>query len=530
MENDRNILRPVISTPVQYSVLPVKLSSLAKRLFDFLASLLGLVVLSPLFIFLAILLKRESPGPIFYRGPRVGRGGKVFWILKFRTMHEEAATYAGPGVTAQDDPRITHTGKWLRDTKLNELPQLWNVLVGEMSLVGPRPEDPAIVATWREEVRAEILSVRPGITSPASVAYHDEERRLNSASVMNDYLERILPDKLRLDRLYVRHHNFITDLDALFWTFVILIPRLGKQRISEGWLFGGPISRLVRRYINWTIIDFVVAFLSIGVVGVLWRMDGPLDIGVGKALKLATLLALLFGLFNTMLGLKIVSWSRAVAEDVFRLVVSCALVSLTVIVIQFLSMSEDVLPIGFMFATSLLVLFGFVAVRYRLRLVTGLASRWITWRDSGYGTGERVLVVGAGEGGEFATWLLKRPDFKRQYTITGFVDDHPSKQGMRIKGVKVLGTAADIPQLVKQHDIGVIFYAISRISPNDSQRILDTCKKTNLHMVMISDLLSALRSQLTTPPPLCEENYPYLIGSDANPASYGPALEETIDE
>jgi lipopolysaccharide/colanic/teichoic acid biosynthesis glycosyltransferase len=179
-----------------------------KRAFDIAASFLGLLLLSPVFCLVALLIKRESPGPVFYRGPRVGLGGKVFGILKFRTMYECAASYQGPSITARDDDRITPLGKWLRETKVNELPQLWNVLVGEMSLVGPRPEDPEIARTWPEAARREILSVRPGVTSPASVVYRDEEKLLKSATVMDDYLKIMLPDKLRLDQIYVRSHRF----------------------------------------------------------------------------------------------------------------------------------------------------------------------------------------------------------------------------------------------------------------------------------------------------------------------------------
>ena len=139
-----------------------------KRLADLILSGAGLLILSPFFGLIAILIKREGPGPVFYRGPRSGRFGREFGILKFRTMTETAESYNGPRITAKDDKRITSLGKWLRDTKLNELPQLWNVLVGDMSLVGPRPEDPEIVKSWPEDARREILSIRPGITSPAS--------------------------------------------------------------------------------------------------------------------------------------------------------------------------------------------------------------------------------------------------------------------------------------------------------------------------------------------------------------------------
>lgn len=497
MENDRVTLSPPIVITAKTASFEVYASNFAKRLMDVLVAALGLILLAPFFLVLAFLIKRESPGPAFYWGPRMGRGGQVFQILKFRTMREEPASYAGPSITGCNDPRITTLGQWLRDTKLNELPQLWNVLIGEMSLVGPRPEDPQIARTWSPSVRDEILSMRPGMTSPASILYRDEEKRLNPDRLMDDYMENILPDKLRLDQLYVRHHTLLGDLDTLFWTFVIMIPRLGNRQIPESWLFGGPITRFSRRYLNWFVIDFLVALLSIGLTGVLWRMSGPLDIGLDRAINMAVILAFLFGMFNALLGLKSVSWRNPAADDVLRLLVSCALVTTAVVSVELIYHPQAFLPARFMSTAGLVVLFGFIAARYRLRLVTGLASRWITIRNSSFGAPERVLVVGAGEGSEFAAWLLQRRDFKRIYTIVGLVDDDPAKQGMRYDGLEVLGSTADIPDLVKRHDVGVIFYTIAHISPEDNQRILETCNKTGLHIVILSEVLELLHHKLT---------------------------------
>ena len=311
MENDRITINALMPVLPQEFTLAGRFSNLFKRLVDIIAAGFGLLLLSPLFLLLGGMVKRDSPGPVFYRGPRMGMGGRPFKILKFRTMREEAASYEGPSITGRNDIRITPLGQWLRDTKLNELPQLWNVLVGEMSLVGPRPEVPEITKTWPESLQREILSMRPGMTSPASVLYRDEEKRLSADRVMDDYMENILPDKLRLDQLYVHHHNFLSDLDALFWTFVIMIPRLGERQISEGWLFGGPVSRFARRYLNWFVIDFLIALLGIGLVGVFWRLSGPLDIGLARAAGIALAFAWLFSISNWMLGLARVEWSRA---------------------------------------------------------------------------------------------------------------------------------------------------------------------------------------------------------------------------
>jgi hypothetical protein len=411
-------------------------------------------------------------------------------------MYERPESYQGPRITGSQDDRITPLGHWLRDTKLNELPQLWNVFIGDMSLVGPRPEDPQVFQSYPADYRRDILSVRPGITSPASIAYHDEEARLGSDNLMNEYLNVILPDKMRLDRLYVQHHNLISDLDTIFWTFVIFIPRIGKQRISEGQLFVGPLIRFVRQYLSWFAIDFLVAMLGIGLVGVGWRIIKPLDVGVGYSLIFAIALAFLFGFTNTLLGLKTVSWHRAAAFDVFKLVFSCLLVGAVFILLQLFINLQPKLPDIFIVIACMVVLFGFVVVRYRERLVTGLATRWLSLRKNSFGTGERVLIVGAGKAGEFAAWMLRRPDFHRFYQVIGYVDDDPRKQGMRYDGLKILGTSADLPHLVQQHHIGLLFFAIRDADEQDKASVLNFCKRTRLPIVHVPEVIDQVRQIL----------------------------------
>ena len=304
----------------------INLKSASKRVFDIFVAIVGLLLLAPIFLIIVMLLKRESPGPVFYRGKRAGRGGRPFKILKFRTMYERPESYQGPRVTARDDDRITPLGHWLRDTKINELPQLINVLIGDMSMVGPRPEDFEIAMKWPEEAKHEILSVRPGITSPASIIYRDEEKMLEGADFMNTYYKNILPDKMRLDRIYVRHHTMLGDIDIIFWTLTVLLPRIASTRILEGNLFGGPISRFVRFNLSWFIIDFFIAFISVGIVGVIWRTTGPINLGLPRAILLAVKLALAFGIINAAFGLNSVVWSRAVPDDLFGIMLSSGIV------------------------------------------------------------------------------------------------------------------------------------------------------------------------------------------------------------
>jgi lipopolysaccharide/colanic/teichoic acid biosynthesis glycosyltransferase len=187
-----------------------------KRLFDIAASFFGLLILSPFLIIAGILVKLDSPGPILYRATRVGRYGELFKLLKFRSMVVNADK-VGPGVTGADDPRITRMGQFLRRTKLDELPQLINVLRGEMSIVGPRPEDPRYVALYTDEQR-QVLNVRPGITSPASVEFRNEENLLTGDDWEMHYIEYILPAKLAVDLEYVRRPSIMRDIGIIFST------------------------------------------------------------------------------------------------------------------------------------------------------------------------------------------------------------------------------------------------------------------------------------------------------------------------
>jgi lipopolysaccharide/colanic/teichoic acid biosynthesis glycosyltransferase len=193
-----------------------------KRALDFGSSLLGLILISPALLTLAILIKKEDGGPVFYRGVRVGRFGKEFRILKFRTMVVNAEKLGGPS-TADDDPRITKVGKIIRKFKLDELPQLINVLKGEMSIVGPRPEVQIYVDMLTKEETA-ILTVRPGITDWASLWNPDEGAILaGSPDPEKTYMEKIRPEKIRLQLKYVKERSFWNDLKIIAQTIITIM-------------------------------------------------------------------------------------------------------------------------------------------------------------------------------------------------------------------------------------------------------------------------------------------------------------------
>ena len=193
-----------------------------KRLFDIVASGCGLIVLSPVFLILAIWIKLDSPGPVFYRQVRVGRGNRDFRIFKFRSMR--VGSDKGSLVTiGGHDPRITRSGYFIRKFKLDEFPQLINVFVGDMSLVGPRPEVRHYVDYWTPE-QMHVLDVRPGITDPASIKFRNENELMEAASDPEKYyIEVIMQEKIKLYLEYVQHHSFLGDIGLIFKTFWVIV-------------------------------------------------------------------------------------------------------------------------------------------------------------------------------------------------------------------------------------------------------------------------------------------------------------------
>jgi lipopolysaccharide/colanic/teichoic acid biosynthesis glycosyltransferase len=196
----------------------------ARRALDVLASAVGLVLLSPLFALVAVAIAVTSPGPVFFRQARVGLGGEPFRIFKFRSMRVDAEALGGQ-LTVRGDPRVTRVGAFLRASKIDELPQLINVLVGDMSLVGPRPEVPRYVALYTSD-QQRVLEVRPGITDPASICYRDEAAVLARAEdPERAYVEEVLPHKLAINLAYLERRSLASDVGVILATLWRLLRR-----------------------------------------------------------------------------------------------------------------------------------------------------------------------------------------------------------------------------------------------------------------------------------------------------------------
>jgi lipopolysaccharide/colanic/teichoic acid biosynthesis glycosyltransferase len=195
--------------------------AVVKRAVDITVSAVLLLLALPIILIVALAIKLDSPGPVFYAARRIGYRGRPLRMYKFRKMHHRAS---GPKLTTDGDQRFTRVGEWLAKAKLDELPQMWNVLRGDMSLIGPRPEDPSFVALHAADF-VEILRVRPGITGLSQIAFAEESRILDDEDPTGHYLDRILPQKMGMDRLYAMRYHLRLDISILVWTLIAVLLR-----------------------------------------------------------------------------------------------------------------------------------------------------------------------------------------------------------------------------------------------------------------------------------------------------------------
>jgi hypothetical protein len=399
----------------------------------------------------------------------------------------------GPRVTACDDPRITRLGHILRDTKLNEFPQFLNVLKGEMSLVGPRPEDPKYVALYTPEQR-RVLSVTPGITSVASILYRNEEEMMCQDTLEETYVNVIMPHKLGLDLEYVDHRSFLVDLDILLRTVLALPPLFARAAPDVEELLFGPVQSFVRRSLSWFSLDFMLGLLGISMASFVWQHAGtPVNAGRPWPYRMALTagIALTFTLVNQAYGLHHSLWSYASGQEVVDILVATALSTVLSLIaggIGFHLPPEWILLTGF-FSFAL-----FTAARYRTRLIRGARWRWRDLRQKPLDEARtRLLIVGTGGAGRLLAWWIQSQHYGRRYQIVGFVDGDLTRRGLRIRGLEILGGCRAIPALVARHKIDIIVVTVPDADTLDQQIILDICHSTPAQVEIIPDILKFIR-------------------------------------
>jgi FlaA1/EpsC-like NDP-sugar epimerase/lipopolysaccharide/colanic/teichoic acid biosynthesis glycosyltransferase len=442
-----------------------------KRTFDVIASAAGLIVLSPVFLLAALLVKLGGRGPVLFRQERVGRGFRPFTIYKFRTM-VVGAEGMGPGITAAADPRVTAVGNLLRRSKIDELPQLINVLRGDMSLVGPRPELPQYVNQFRGEY-AEILSVRPGITDPASITYRDESPILAESGEPEElYLRVILPEKLRLGKEYVLRSSFAYDLKLIATTIVTVVyPGRSLDRFFN--------SLSPHRY---PIAAFVqCALLVLAQYLAFWiRFDGHIPakemrLFVETAPMVLALRLLLFYPFRLYRGL----WRYASIQDLQSIAASVVLSSgawwiLSRIVAGLHSYPRSVIILDAILSIGLLT-----GIRLMRRVHRELGSASSRTR--------RVLVVGSGDAGERVLRGVLAAG-RCEYRVLGLVDGDPARRGASIHNTPVLGAFSEMESILRREDPDEVLIAFSATPEADRKEILGLCKKFHKPVKFVPDL------------------------------------------
>ena len=446
-----------------------------KRLVDFLIAAGGLLVLLPFLLLVALLIKLDSTGPVFFRQERVGLKGRTFRIFKFRSM-VNGAYKMGSRLTTKRDPRVTRVGQILRWFKIDELPQLINVLVGEMSLIGPRPEDPHFVRFYTAEQRA-VLSVRPGMVGPSQILGRDELESYPEGLKDTEayYAEHILPEKLERDLDYVRR--------ATFWGDMALLAR-GIWATVRGAVKTKFLWRRRHRVALFAIDCVLVAVSCYLAFMIRYDFTWPLDPRFLLLPMLITLVAragalmyfgayqgvfAYFGLYDLAALFKAVSLSAVIAGG-------CTFF------VGLQSFPRSVFVIDWA-----IVLFMLSGVRYGLRI-------WVRhgWRQRGQRR-QKALVVGAGVGGEsIARTLLEDP--LCPYRPVGFIDEVPERWGSLIHGVRVLGGATELPLAVSANRIQAVFVCMSDLSDHAAREVVDVCERAGVEYRIVpalSDLLSA---------------------------------------
>jgi FlaA1/EpsC-like NDP-sugar epimerase/lipopolysaccharide/colanic/teichoic acid biosynthesis glycosyltransferase len=433
-----------------------------KRCIDLVLACVGLILVLPFFPLIALLIKLDSWGPVLYRCDRIGKDGKRFKMYKFRTMYETTLPIWA-SVCPEGDPRVTPFGRILRRTKINELPQLLNVLKGEMTFVGPRPEAPDLAALYPAHAKA-IFTVTPGLVGPNQILGRNEEEWYPpDVDPQQYYIEEILPKKLPLDLEYVRHPSLSKDLYYLV---------LGlKETICKSISWKLVLQNQSQLYLLGT--DFVLCIVSFG-LAYLWRFEG-----IAEEKEVATFWYLLpvvvllrlpcfvyFGLYSTLI--RYISYT-----DILNVLKAISTSSILFIGVTFLlnvrTFSRLVLLVD-----GLCLFVCMTVVRLGLRLF----REWQGRAQSAEEEKRRVFIFGAGNAGALVFRCLRAS--QEAYEVIGFLDDDPAKRHKTLYGRKVLGNRFNLEALVKLYQAHEVLLAVPSAPARDIAAIVQACQKAGV--------------------------------------------------
>ena len=446
-----------------------------KRLFDIFFSTIGLLLFLPLFAVVAILIKLESIGPVFFVQKRIGKGLKPFALYKFRTMVNDSHE-KGLSITDGGDLRITRVGRFLRKTKIDELPQLINVLKGDMSLVGPRPEVEKYVNIFKEDHR-EILKIRPGITDIASLTYSNEEAVLKDKKDPEEYyINILLPQKIILAKEYVRRSSTIYDLKLIILTiFKLVYPQDGIRKIIT---IITPFRRPI--IIGIQLIIFIISnYLAFFI-----RFDADVPPSeLDLFLKYLPLLILFRFVCLFVFSLDKGLWRYVSVRDLFNITGATSLGSLmffigVMYIFGEISYPKSIYVIDWFFNIFLLSGVRLLRQLHEIEYGKQIANK-------------RIIVIGAGDAAEMLLRNIKQNSLYN-YEVIGLIDDNLKTKGLKIRNVPILGTRKDLITVVKREKPDEFIIGIPSASPSKLKGIVNDLRQYGLPVKTIPNLWGIL--------------------------------------
>jgi len=442
--------------------------SLAKRIIDILVSLVGLLILIPLMPIIALLIKLDSKGPVIYLVDRVGRDMKIFKMYKFRTMIETPVE-VGESVSPQYDPRVTAFGRFLRRTKMNELPQFMNILKGEMTFVGPRPEAPDLAELYPEEAKG-VFSVKPGLVGPATILGRNEEECFPpGVDVKKYYIEKILPNKVKLDLEYAENPTPFKDLRYIvIGVKETLIGMVSKKHIQDNrsqiYLLLSDLFLITCSYL----FAYLVCFWSLG--GQSGVIRPLMNLGIVILIRLPCNVH--FGMYSSLI--RFISY-----HEILGAIKGVTCGSLFLLLIAGLFGLNDY-PASIAVIDWACLIFLICGFRFGLRFY------WEKGRAKAEAGGRhRIMIYGACEAGNRACRVLALEKDK-PYDAVGFIDDDPSKYGKTLNGFKVLGNRHHIKALAQLYKVKEILIAEPEANPDRVIEIMEICRQSDLKCRLFS--------------------------------------------
>jgi lipopolysaccharide/colanic/teichoic acid biosynthesis glycosyltransferase len=425
-----------------------------------LLGLLGLIIMLPL---VALLIKLDSRGPVFYSCDRVGLNGKIFRMYKFRTMYE-TPDFQGPSISSQGDPRVTTVGRVLRRLKLNEFPQFLNVLKGEMTLVGPRPETPDLAAPYPPEAR-RIFSVKPGLIGPNQILGRNEEELYPpGVDPQKFYIEQILPQKLPLDLQFIDNQSLFKNFKYLLQGALVTITgAIGRRHLLDN------LSQIFLLLTDTALclVSFILAHLV--------RYEGINDpVATAACYRLLPWAVLVRLPIFIYFGFYYVLIRHLALYDLKRVFTGVALASISLITVAFLSgfggYGRGIFLIDWLCLTTLLIGYRVLVMKLYLRYKV---------KASANDEKTRVLIWGAGDCGELCLRFLQK-ERQPSFEVVGFIDDNPTKRGKRLGGVKVLGDRHHLEIISQLYKVQQVFIAIADAPLHELKKIMKTCRDSGL--------------------------------------------------